>query len=197
MRWTTWCTVLLALGLIAAGCPPESEDDDDTGDDDTSADDDTGDDDTGEWPGTFEIVRVCGSSGGDPGDPGPDIDSLELRRDASLIGSATTVVADNVATSGNAHADAGAAVGAQDGNYVSIGPVGHYLDLTFGSEGEMEPGDVITLWEVTDGSGEDETYRVLVSASGAPGTWVNTETAVGAYAVVVHGPSYFMEGCEG
>lgn len=203
MRWITACSGLAVLGLLAmgftAGCPPEDLDDDTVSgdDDDDIGDDDDGDDDTASWSGNYEVVRICGSDGGDPGDPGPDIDAIDLRRDASVVGSATAIVANAVATSGNGHPDANAALGGQDAVYVSIGPPGSYLDLTFGSGGVMEEGDVITLWEITDGSGQDEIYKVLVSEDGTPGKWVDTETAVGAYVVGIHAPAYYMEGCEG
>ncbi len=188
---------ILAAGLVVAGCPGSSDDDDDSGDDDTTpADDDTsGDDDTGvDWPGTYTLVRICGSAGGDPADPGPDMDAVLLRRDTGVVGYATEVHASEVPQTGNDHPDTGAALDAEDGSYVSVGPVGSWIDLSFGLD--IEVGDLVVLFEETDGSGEDETYLVMVSHDGVPGHWVKAETVTGAFSAGVGAPGTFREGCE-
>ncbi len=196
MRIEFWAVGIASVGLALAGCPPDTLDDDVTvGDDDSAGDDDTGDDDTYEWPGTYQIVRVCGSAGGDAGDPGPDMDAVLLRRDTGEVGYATQVVASQVPESGNDHPSPDAALGTEDDSYVSVGPEGSWLDLSF--DVEIEVGDLIVFFEVTDGSGEDETYLILVSADGVPGHWVKAETVTGAFSAGVGEPSYFMEGCEG
>jgi hypothetical protein len=187
---------IVAIGLALAGCP--ADDDDDSGDDDTSVadDDSTGDDDTGyEWPGVYTLVRVCGAAGGAPSDPGPDIDAVLLRRDTGVVGYATEVHASEVPQTDNDHPTVDAALGKEDEVYVAVGPVGSWVDLSFGLD--IEVGDLIVLFEVTDGSGEDETYLVLVSHDGVPGHWVKAETVTGAFSAGVGPPSYFMDGCEG
>ncbi len=200
MRNTTFVAGFVSLGLALAGCPGGDDDDSGSvgGDDDSAADDDTtaGDDDTGlDWPGLYTVVRVCGADGGDTGDPGPDIDAVLLRRDTGVVGYASEVVASQVPQADNDHPAPDAALGEEDGAYVAVGPEGSWIDLSFGVD--IEVGDLIVLFEVTDGSGEDETYLVLVSHDGAPGHWVKAETVTGAFSAGVGSPSYFMEGCEG
>lgn len=198
MRIEVWIAWAACLGLALGGCPQDAPDDDVSADDDSAGDDDTssGDDDTGlDWPGIYTLVRICGSQGGDTGDPGPDIDAVLLRRDTGEVGYATAVVASQVPQSDNDHPAPDAALGEEDAAYVSVGPVGSWVDLSFGLD--IEVGDLIVLFEVTDGSGDDETYLVLVSHDGAPGHWVKAETVTGAFSAGVGSPSYFMEGCEG
>ncbi len=204
-------TVLaLGLGLLMAACGPDGSDDDSgAGDDDTTAagDDDTtaaDDDDSLAWEGEYQIVRICGAPGGDPGNPGPDVDAIEVRRDTTSIGFADLVTASNVPSTGNGHPDPEQSVGAPDGEYVSVGGTGSYLDLTLALEveqGDLDdkliPGDLVSIHELDDGSGEMESYPVLVSYDGAPGTWVLTEIATGAWAVAISAPSSYREGCEG
>ncbi len=202
-------TVLtIALGLLLAGCGSGGDDDTIAGDDDSAADDDdttaADDDDDLAWEGEFQIVRICGCAGGDPGNPGPDVDAIEVRRDTTSIGFADLVTASNVPSAGNGHPDPEQSVGEPDGEYVSVGDVGSYLDLTLAlavEGGDLDdtliPGDLVSIHELDDGSGEMESYRVLVSYDGAPGTWVLTEVATGAWAVAIHAPSSYLEGCEG
>jgi len=202
MRLVCDVIVVVALGLLLTACPSSETDDDTTVDDDSAADDDTaGDDDTGyQWEGEYQVVRICGCDGGDPGNPGPDIDAVLIRRDTDGLGYASMVTASLVPSDGNGHPDPEDALGTEDGEYVSVGGEGSYLDLRFSFEEVQDvilPSDLISLFELDDGSGLMETYQVLVSYDGSPGTWVNTETAVGAIAVGVHEPSYFMEGCGG
>jgi len=194
---------ILILGFALAACPADESDDDTVGDDDSAAgDDDTtaGDDDTElTWEGEYQVVRICGSDGGDPGSPGPDIDAVLIRRDTDELGYADVVTASQVPSAGNANPDPQAALGVEDDVFVSVGPEGAYLDLTF-DFGEYDtpilPGDLVSVFEVDDGSGQAEQYDVLVSYDGSPDTWVITETATGAMAVGVHAPEYFLEGCR-
>ena len=206
-------TVLaLGLGLLIGACGPAGSDDDSSvGDDDTTAGDDDDDNTAGDddddslaWEGEYQIVRICGASGGDPSNPGPDVDAIEVRRDTTSIGFADLVTASNVPTAGNGHPDPQQSVGEPDGEYVSVGGEGSYLDLTVALEvekGDLDdtliPGDLVSIHELDDGSGEMESYKVLVSYDGAPGTWVLTETATGAWAVAIHAPTSYLEGCEG
>ena len=194
---------VLFLGFAMTACPGD-ESDDDTGltdDDSAVGDDDTtaGDDDTGlAWEGEYQVVRICGCDGGDPGSPGPDIDAALIRRDTAELGYAAMVTASQVPTSGNDHSDTQAAIGPEDEQFVSVGGVGSYLDLTFdfdAIETSILVGDLVSLFEVDDGSGQAEQYAVLVSHDGSPGTWVITEIATGAMAVGVHPPLAFLEGC--
>ena len=205
-------TVLaLLLALLVSACGSGGSDDDTTGsagDDDSSSagDDDTApdDDDTGlSWEGEYQIVRICGSAGGDPGNPGPDVDAIEVRRDTMSIGFASMVTASAVPTAGNGHPDPDQGLGEPDGEYVSVGGVGSYLDLTLDlavAKGDLDDtliaGDLVSIHELDDGSGEAESYKVLVSYDGAPGTWVLAEIATGAWAVVIHAPTSYLEGCE-
>jgi hypothetical protein len=206
MRRLLTVALVTLVGWALVGCPTERADDDDTavGGDDTTAstdDDTTGeqpDDDTSDWPGSYRIVRICGSAGGDPASPGPDIDAVQVRRDTSPVGYASLVTGAQVPTTGNDHPDTEAALGEEDGAYVSVGGEGSFLDLTFdlGEFGdELIPGDLISLFELDDGSGELEHYEVLVSDDGSPDSWVVTETAIGAIAVGVHPPEVYLQGC--
>ena len=187
------------VGSLLAGCPPESMDDDATpsGDDDSTGDDDAtaDDDDSTGWDGVYRVVRVCGAVGGDPGDPGPDMDAALLRRDTGEVGYASQVFASNVPQQGNGHPTPQEAIGAEDGAYVSIGGIGSWLDLSFGED--IEQGDLIVFFEVTDVSGDDETYLVLVSYDGTPGSWIKAETVTGAYSAGVGPPDLYLEGCDG
>jgi len=195
--------VVLSLGLGLAACSEGEDDDTAQPDDDTTAgDDDTtaADDDTSTWEGEYQVVRICGSDGGDPGSPGPDIDAVLIRRDTQELGYADVVEASQVPATGNDHTDPQAALGIEDGLFVSVGGAGSYLDLTF-DLGEFDPsilpGDLVSVFELDDGSGDMERYDVLVSYDGSPGTWVLAETATGAMAVGVRPPEYFLEGCGG
>ena len=201
-------TVLaIALGLWLGACGPDGDDDSVAGDDDTTAgdDDDTtaaDDDDDLTWEGEFQIVRICGCDGGAPGNPGPDVDAIEVRRDTTSIGFADLVTASNVPSAGNGHPDPEQSVGEPDGEYVSVGGAGSFLDLTLAlavEGGDLDdtliPGDLVSIHELDDGSGEMEMYEVLVSYDGAPGTWVLAEVATGAWAVAIHAPSSYLEGC--
>ena len=192
--------LLLSLGFAVAACPADdsngpADDDSALGDDDTGS----GDDDTGlDWDGEYQVVRVCGSENGDPGSPGPDIDSLLIRRDTQELGYGDMVTASQVPSTGNATPDPQAALGPEDGLFVSVGGAGSYLDITFDYpdlDTSILPGDLVAVFEEDDGSGQAEQYDVLVSLDGSPGTWVITETATGAMAVGVHPPTAFLEGC--
>jgi hypothetical protein len=202
-------TVLaIALGLLFGSCGSGGDDDSIAGDDDSAAnaDDDTSsaDDDDLTWEGEYQIVRICGCDGGDPGNPGPDVDAIEVRRDTTSIGFADLVTASNVPAAGNGHPDPEQSVGEPDGEFVSVGGLGSHLDLTLAlavEGGDLDdtliPGDLVSIHELDDGSGEMESYRVLVSYDGAPGTWVLAEVATGAWAVAIHEPYSYLEGCEG
>jgi len=85
-----------------------------------------------------------------------------------------------------------------------VGGVGSYLDLTLAlavEGGDLDDtliqGDLVSIHELDDGSGDMEVYKVLVSYDGAPGTWVLAEFATGAWAVAIHAPTSYLEGCEG
>ncbi len=206
MRFLIPVVLLLLLPPLLTACPASDDDDTATTDDDDTtapADDDAttpaDDDDTSDWPGYYRIVRICGCEGGSPSSPGPDIDAIEIRRDTTSIGFADQITAEQVHTAGNDHAAPDAALGEPDDVHVAIGPPGSFLDLTLDLgdlDDELIQGDLISLYELDDGTNEMEHYQVLVSHDGSPDSWVVTETAIGAMSVVVHPPEVYLQGCE-